>query len=137
MNDNRITDSPITEVSSIVTDIHKDTHRKFFDYYFRFADDTRLLLTPVSWRIVNTVPDSLDADIDVQYIENGTSLVGDAVSGVLTNKVDDKWTLVALTLVSGRVASNVYRCGGGTILHVESVDGFRRHMPGDWNRVEN
>ena len=80
---------------------------------------------------------------EAQIIDGPPTIEGEIILAVATRSgtgmgvpvseaAETDFRQFALVLSSDRAALNVYRCGGGSILHIESTRGIERHLGGGW-----
>jgi hypothetical protein len=138
-----IVGSRIEKVGASVVGTHPDTGHKSF----------RLSIELSSGLIVDLLPDDLALAVDcpngiqasaLQVIDGRPTIAGERIVAVVTQDLRGPAAFMAtahgnlpqqlaLLLSSGRLAMNVYRCGGGNVLHLESAPGIVTHFGEDWH----
>ena len=131
----------IKNVTSKVTDVEPNTGQETFRYLVQLSNDVTLAMLPGEI----LCSDDLAGDghpAKLQVIDGAPDLAGEEIVGVITRDLSPPTAeyyrnfanprYLALILSSGRAAMNVYRCGGGTVLHVEAVNGLMDNFGKDW-----
>jgi hypothetical protein len=131
----------IRTVTSRVTGVHPDTHKETFRYLIQLSNGVTLDCLPGELSYGDYVHDDQNTP-KLQVIDGLPELGDEEIAAIVTRivaapmrrskDIHDVPRYVALVFSSGRAAMNVYQCGGGSILHVESVSGLTRHFGMEW-----
>jgi hypothetical protein len=133
----------IQEATGKVTGNEPNTRQETFDFFLTLADGRIVLLEPGSLSICDAIPKG-SVSAKLQVIDGPSSLAGEAITDILlgdgpdfansyTNLDASQQRQLALVLSSGRAVMNVFKCGGGNVLHTESLSGIQDNFGGSWS----
>jgi hypothetical protein len=132
----------IINVTSEVIEVEPNTGHEIFRFLIELSDSTVLDFLPGKIFFCDNFPKARNT-AKFQIIDGAPDINGEEIVTVVTRNLGssidasngnyDVLQDVALILSSGRAALNVYLCGGGSILHVESINGLIRHIGNDWH----
>lgn len=141
VSESDIKDQPIEKFEYLEVEQHKHTGKWIYTYFIHLMNGKIISVEPTNISLVDNADLrnlKIKSDFPSQVIDGNSNLVGESIQTVISHLVPqedstkDSMTLYGLLVSSGRVVTNAYQAGGGSILHVESLKGFLRHIPGPW-----
>ena len=133
-----IINKEITNILCIKAEQNEHTKNWIYSYLVVLKNSEKIIkLDPKKIEIIskNINIESL-IDIPVQIIEGG--YIGEIIKSIIYRSLnnshlhDKKIFQYGLLLHSNRIIVNTYKCGGGSIMHIESLSGFIRHNGDEW-----
>jgi hypothetical protein len=132
-----VTGQKVSGIYSGVSEIDPNTRQVTYRFLLRLSNSVIIELFPgdVS-RCENLPPDFVEAK--VQVIEGPPTCVGETIVAIIERDVEGESSAqspvrqIALVFSSGRSMANMYRGGGGNVLHVESVDWLGKNFGHGW-----
>jgi len=132
----------IESVGASVVEVEPNTRQPTLTYHIHLASGATLDLLPENL-VRGDRKGALDAFARLQVIDGTDSVRGETIVAAVARNLaldppnSDEGNQagvqqVALLLSSGRMVMNAYQCGGGTVLHIESVRGFEKHIGTGW-----
>ena len=124
-------------VTSMITETHPNTGDPIFRFFLHLSNNVIVDLLFGEIRFCEDIP----ADVktaQLRVMDGAPSIDGEEIVAVIEQGLprdnsDNTPRQLAIILSSGRAAMNVYLCGGGNVLHVESVYGLIRYNGKEWS----
>lgn len=132
-----VVNQQIENIVCLQAEQHEHTKRWTYSYLIVLGNGkTTLKLDTTSVNLILDQTNFNDSiEIPIQIVEGGYR--GEIVKAIIyrsfkkENSKEDVFQY-GLLLYSGKVAVNVYRGGGGSILHIETLSGFIQNIGGGW-----